>query len=153
MITNVPCDFWRQRTWAALTPKAVTPGRKDELSGAPGATPAYGVGPSVPLWVFSFPSLQREMSIPCEGTQKPLRSLKTAGFVPQLLQKRAGWGSGWGTTLSHVRQGWGHHGLSVSKSQPQLEQTILISKRSIEPIKIISWTCSSDIIHLNMFQW
>lgn len=84
---------------------------------------------------------------------KPLRPPKAAGFASQLLQERAGQGSRWGTALSHVRQDRGLHGPSVSKYQPQLEQTILISKRSIEPIKIISWTCSSDIIPLRAGRW
>lgn len=62
LITNVPRDFQSQSTWAALIPKAVTPGRKDELSGAPGAAPAAcGAGPSVPLWGCSLSSLQRDL--------------------------------------------------------------------------------------------
>lgn len=71
----------------------------DELSAAPGAAPgaapiACDVGPSVPLWGCNLPSLQREISVACEGTQRPLRSPVAARFAPRLLRERAGPGSG-----------------------------------------------------------
>lgn len=93
----------------ALGDRAPEPGEKgveklDELSGAPGAAPTTrDVGPYVPLWGCSLPSLQREILVPCEGTQKPLRSPMAARFAPQLLRERAGQGSGRGTALPCIR--------------------------------------------------
>lgn len=150
LITNVPSDFRSQSTWAALTPKAVTPGRKDELSGAPGAAPTTcAVGPSVPLWGCKESSrylVKAPRSLSGPQRQHVLLHSCCRREQGKALDEAPPWHA--------LDKTEGTTGLQwANKYHPQLEQTILISERSIEPIKIISWTCSSDIIHLRTGRW
>lgn len=77
----------------------------EKLEGAPDAIPTTrGVEPSVPLWGCSLPALQKETSVPCEGTPRPHGSPTAARFAPRLLRESAGRGSGQGSALPCVRQ-------------------------------------------------
>lgn len=92
-------------------------------------------------------SLQRGVSVPCEGTARPVRSPTAARFASGESWARAGLGHCSTMRYSRLRAPWPFSYQSI-KCRPWLEQNSLISKKSI-----ISWTCSSDIMHLRTGRW
>lgn len=137
LITNVPCDFWSQSTLAALMPKAVTPGRKDELGGAPGAAPtACGVGPSVPLWVCSLPSLQREISMPCEATQSPSGSQRQQVLLLSCCRRGQGKGPGEALPCHTLGKTEGTMGLQWASTNPSWNKPSWFQREVLSPSRL-----------------